>query len=77
MTAIRSLMHNSLRDNVSLFTSIHVRMAELAQAERGVHFNWLLSHSGVEGNEAADCAAHESTLLPEINHHLPLSVSLI
>lgn len=71
-------MHGSLRDNVSLFTSIHVRMEELAQAGSGVHFNWLLSHSRrVEGNEAADRAAHEATLLPEINHHLPPSVSLI
>ncbi|XP_050706238.1 uncharacterized protein LOC126991544 [Eriocheir sinensis] len=72
--AIRSLLQDPPRDNVSLLTSILARLAELRGAGRPVKVNWLLSHSGVAGNEAADGAAAEATLLSAVTR--PVVVSL-
>ncbi|XP_050710062.1 uncharacterized protein LOC126994834 [Eriocheir sinensis] len=72
--AIRSLLQDPPRDNVSLLTSILARLAELRGAGRPVKVNWLPSHSGVAGNEAADGAAAEATLLPAVTR--PVVVSL-
>ncbi|XP_050691579.1 uncharacterized protein LOC126983125 [Eriocheir sinensis] len=72
--AIRSLLQDPPRDNVSLLTSILARLAELRGAGRPVKVNWLPSHSGVAGTEAADGAAAEATLLPAVTR--PVVVSL-
>lgn len=75
--AIRSLLQDPLRDNICLPTAIQVRMAEIERAGRGIHLNWLPSHAEVEGNEAADHAAYEATLLPIVTHPISMSISLL
>lgn len=63
--AIKSIMPDPLYDNTTLLTSIHVRLTELEAAGRNVHVNWLPSHAGVEGNEAADSATYEEQCCPQ------------
>ncbi|XP_050710063.1 uncharacterized protein LOC126994835 [Eriocheir sinensis] len=75
--AIRSLYQDPLNDNVSLLTGIHARLQELGRAGRQVHLNWLPSHAGVVGNDAADRAAGEATLLPSVTCPVSPSVSLL
>ncbi|XP_050704226.1 uncharacterized protein LOC126989660 [Eriocheir sinensis] len=62
--AIRSLYQDPLHDNVSLLPSIYARLQELGRSGRQVHINWLPSHAGMVGNDAADRAAGE-------NHYSP------
>ncbi|XP_050706457.1 uncharacterized protein LOC126991839 [Eriocheir sinensis] len=75
--AIRSLYQDPMADNVSLLTGIHARLQELGRTGRQVHLHWLPSHAGVVGNEAADRAAGEATLLPSITCPVSPSVSLL
>ncbi|XP_050703665.1 uncharacterized protein LOC126989142 [Eriocheir sinensis] len=75
--AIRSLLQDPPRDNVSLLTSILARLAELRGAGRPVKVNWLPSHSGVAGNEAADGAAAEATLLPAVTRPVVVSIAQV
>ncbi|XP_050724473.1 uncharacterized protein LOC127002499 [Eriocheir sinensis] len=51
--AIQSLHRDPLADNATLLTSIHVLMRIMEGAGRHVAVNWIPSHAGVPGNEAA------------------------
>ncbi|XP_050706452.1 uncharacterized protein LOC126991834 [Eriocheir sinensis] len=75
--AIRSLYQDPMDDNVSLLTGIHARLQELGRDGCQVHLNWLPSHAGVVGNDAADRAAGEATLLPSVTCPVPPSMSLL
>ena len=75
VAAIQAICGDPLRDNISLLTGIHVLLHALQAAGRGVTLNWLPSHAGIRGNDAADRAAYEATLLPAVTFPLPPSVS--
>ncbi|XP_050739898.1 uncharacterized protein LOC127009964 [Eriocheir sinensis] len=75
--AIQSLLAEPATDNISLLTGIHARMQGLQREGRVIHFNWVPSHAGVPGNEAADRAAAEATLLPVVRHGLSPSGSQV
>ncbi|KAG0728267.1 hypothetical protein GWK47_032851 [Chionoecetes opilio] len=51
-------------DNVQLTTTILGHIQGLAAQGRRVRFNWVLSHVGLRGNEAADEADREATRHP-------------
>ncbi|KAG0696380.1 hypothetical protein GWK47_026553 [Chionoecetes opilio] len=53
-------------DNVQLTTAILGHIQGLAAQGRRVRFNWVPSHIGVRGNEAADEAAREATRHPAV-----------
>ncbi|KAG0714276.1 hypothetical protein GWK47_014458 [Chionoecetes opilio] len=53
-------------DNVQLTTAILGHIQGLAAQGRCVRFNWVPSHIGVRGNEAADEAAREATRHPAV-----------
>ncbi|KAG0712478.1 hypothetical protein GWK47_018369 [Chionoecetes opilio] len=53
-------------DNVQLTTAIMGHIQGLAAQGRCVRFNWVPSHIGVRGNEAADEAAREATRHPAV-----------
>ncbi|XP_050724597.1 uncharacterized protein LOC127002559 [Eriocheir sinensis] len=73
-TALQAINQASARDNVRLLTSIWRTLAALEADGRRTTLNWLPSHAGVEGNEAADTAAKDATLLPLVTVHLPPSL---
>lgn len=75
--AIQSLSLNPATDNVYLLTSIHATMATLQTAGRAITVTWVPSHSDVPGNDAADRAAKEATLLPAPTYRVPPSLSLL
>ncbi|KAG0714591.1 hypothetical protein GWK47_013826 [Chionoecetes opilio] len=53
-------------DNVQLTTAILGHIQGLAAHGRRVRFNWVPSHVGLRGNEAADEAAREATRHPAV-----------
>ncbi|KAG0716241.1 hypothetical protein GWK47_010178 [Chionoecetes opilio] len=53
-------------DNVQLTTAILGHIQGLAAQGRRVRFNWVPSHIGLRGNEAADEAAREATRHPAV-----------
>ncbi|KAG0727611.1 hypothetical protein GWK47_034276 [Chionoecetes opilio] len=67
MSALQVLRQPRHRgDNVQLTTAILGHIQGLAAQGRCVRFNWVPSHIGVRGNEAADEAAREATRHPAV-----------
>ncbi|KAG0720641.1 hypothetical protein GWK47_048116 [Chionoecetes opilio] len=56
----------TLVDNVQLTTAVLGHIQGLAAQERLVRLNWVPSHVGLHGNEAADEAAREGTIQPAV-----------
>lgn len=77
MPAITSLLGDPLTDNISLLTTIQTKLTALEAIGRTVQLNWLPSHAGIGGNEAANRAAHEATLLPHTTTPITISLSQI
>ncbi|KAG0697514.1 hypothetical protein GWK47_003005 [Chionoecetes opilio] len=53
-------------DNVQLTTAILGHIQVIAARERRMRLNWVPSHVGLRGNEAADEAAREATRQPAV-----------
>lgn len=73
MTGVQAICRDRYEDNICLITFIWRPMEALESAGRRATLNWLPSHSGVKGNESADAAAKDATLLPAVTVHLSLS----
>ena len=74
--AIQAIQHHP-PDNVGLITNILATGQRIKENGRQVTINWIPSHTGISGNEAADEAAKEALHLPNINAHIPPSLSSI
>ena len=65
-SALQVLQQPRPIDNVRLFTTIIVHAQSLAAQGRHVRLNWIPSHVGLRGNEAADEAARAATWKPTV-----------
>ena len=68
--ALQNISHNSSRDNVGLNQDIKTA---LAVSGKQFIFNWVPSHTGIPGNDAADAAAKEGAQKAEPDVLLPAS----
>ncbi|KAG0710270.1 Gag-Pol polyprotein [Chionoecetes opilio] len=75
--AIQALQTVSPKDNVNLITSVLATTKNIHGNGRYVHLNWVPSHTGIPGNEAADLAAKEALSLPQVTAPIPPSISQI
>ena len=64
-SAIKVLQRKRHKDNIQLTTRILGLLQELHQQGKAVTINWIPSHVGIPGNEAADRAAKKALLLPQ------------
>ncbi|KAG0695455.1 hypothetical protein GWK47_026899 [Chionoecetes opilio] len=64
--ASQALQTVSPKDNVNLITSVLATAKNTHDNGRHVHLNWVPSHTGIPGNEAADLAAKEALSLPRL-----------
>lgn len=58
---MQALQQSQPSENVGLLTDILISLQRLAAKRRQVRLNWISSHIGVQGNEAADTAAKRAT----------------
>ncbi|XP_050705387.1 uncharacterized protein LOC126990784 [Eriocheir sinensis] len=77
MAALHAISGDRVPDNIRLTTSIWRTLEALESTGRRVTLNWLPSHSGVGGNDAADAAAKDATLLPAVTIHLLPNLGLL
>jgi len=75
--AIQALQKSRPRDNVGLITAILTTAHNIQGRGRSIHLNWIPSHVGIEGNEAADLAAKNALSLPNVTVPVPASLSMI
>ncbi|KAG0718384.1 hypothetical protein GWK47_052485 [Chionoecetes opilio] len=73
--AIQALQTVSPIDNVNLITFVLATAKNINDSGRHVHLNWVPSHTGIPGNEAADLAAKEALSLPQVTTPIPSSIS--
>ncbi|KAK8403950.1 hypothetical protein O3P69_000184 [Scylla paramamosain] len=65
-TGLQALQQPYPSDNVGLVTAILGSLQSLAAQGRRVRLNWIPSHVGVRGNEAADAAAKRAASGPQL-----------
>ncbi|KAG0716254.1 Gag-Pol polyprotein [Chionoecetes opilio] len=75
--AIQAIQTVSPKDNVNLITSVLATAKNIHDSGRHVHLNWVPSHTGIPGNEAADLAAKEALNLPQVTAPIPPSITHI
>lgn len=75
--AIQALMHREPKDNIHLITSIWGDMQTLMAPGRRATINWIPSHVGIPGNDAADEAARTATLEAQPRAAISISLSQI
>ncbi|KAG0711896.1 hypothetical protein GWK47_019615 [Chionoecetes opilio] len=73
-TGLHALQEPHPKDNVRLTTTILGSLQSLAAQGRRVRLNWIPSHVGVRGNEAADVAAKRAARGPTVTLHVPPSL---
>ena len=70
---LQALQQPHPSDNVGLVTAILGSLQSLTAQGRRVRLNWIPSHVGVQGNEAADADAKRATEGPQVTRRVPLS----
>ncbi|KAG0710666.1 hypothetical protein GWK47_022328 [Chionoecetes opilio] len=73
-TGLQALQQPHPKDNVRLITTILGSLQSLGAQGRRVRLNWIPSHVGVRGNEAADVAAKRAASGPSVTMHVPPSL---
>ncbi|KAG0714760.1 hypothetical protein GWK47_013502 [Chionoecetes opilio] len=73
-TGLQALQQPHPKDNVRLITTILGSLQSLGAQGRRVRLNWIPSHVGVRGNEAADVAAKRVASGPSVTMHVPPSL---
>ncbi|KAG0728832.1 hypothetical protein GWK47_031658 [Chionoecetes opilio] len=73
-TGLQALQQPHPKDNVRLITTILGSLQSLVAQGRRVRLNWIPSHVGVRGNEAADAAAKRAASGPSVTMHVPPSL---
>ncbi|XP_050708035.1 uncharacterized protein LOC126993210 [Eriocheir sinensis] len=73
-SGLRALQQPQPKDDVGLVTAILGSLQSLAAQGRRVRLNWIPSHVGVLGNEAADAAAKRAAASPQVTKHVPPSL---
>ncbi len=68
--ALQNISHSPSRDNIGLNQDIQTA---LATSGKQFILNWVPSHTGIPGNDAADAAAKEGARRPEPDLLLPAS----
>ncbi|KAG0693070.1 hypothetical protein GWK47_027659 [Chionoecetes opilio] len=63
-SSIQALRDTQPQDNIHLFTSTLLLAQRLAARGCKITLNWVTSHVGLSGNEAADRAAKSAAALP-------------
>ena len=74
-SAIETLQRRHQPDNVQLTTSVLANIWELQRRGKTVILNWIPSHVGIEGNEAADQAAKDAAVLAEVTFQVRPSLA--
>ena len=74
---IESLICSVPKDNIHLLTTILAKAQSILSQGRRVIINWVPSHIGIKGNEAADRLAESGRLKPQIDLPLKKSKSMI
>ncbi|XP_068209172.1 uncharacterized protein [Palaemon carinicauda] len=75
--AIQAISNNKLQENVRLLSTIRATAQIHAQRGRKITLNWIPSHVGVQGNEAADRLANEALKCTSIGVSLSKSLKQI
>ena len=73
-SGLQALQQPQPSDNVGLVTAILGSLQSLAAQGRRVRLNWIPSHVGVRGNEAADAAAKRAAAGPRVTRPVPPSL---
>lgn len=73
--AIEALQARVLKDNIRLITTVKRNIRELQLQGKSVTVNWIPSHVGIRGNEAADMAARTAALLADVTMHVRPSLA--
>ncbi|XP_045132191.1 uncharacterized protein LOC123516654 [Portunus trituberculatus] len=73
-SGLQALQQPQPSDNVGLVTAILGSLQSLAAQGRQVRLNWIPSHVGVRGNEAADAAAKRAAESSRLTRPVPPSL---
>lgn len=75
LSAVQTLQQKHFKDNIQLTSKILGSIRELQERGKQVIINWIPSHVGIQGNEAADKAAKEATALADVSIQVRPSLS--
>jgi ribonuclease HI len=73
-SALQALQNNA-KSRKELITDIKTTIQQLAQKKCTVKFQWIPSHTDIQGNEKADAAAKEAAQLPEVTCNIGTSLT--
>ena len=74
LAALQTLRKTHSKDNIGLTTSIWAIAQDLQRRRRPVNLNWIPSHVGTPGNEAADAEAKRALTQDRVRIPIPHSL---